>query len=439
MRRLAARALGLFARVEPDEVISSLVMTLIVFTLMTAYYFMKTVREPLILLQAGPEIKSYMSAGQAVILIPLIKIYAEVAKRVPRMMLTAALYVFFFVCLLAFASLQRGGVKIGIAFYLWVGVFNTTGIAQFWSFANDIYAPEQGKRLFAILGVGGSLGALAGSAIAEHTIRQGPAALMMHAALLLVVCIGLYAIVDSIARRQPQRIETEADAGAAKVAAEPIREDVIPLFRRSHYLVLIAILMLLLNAVNSTGEYLLDRVLTAAAHEAAARGEDSTVYIGAFRGNFFKLVNLIGVVVQLTLVSRILKYLGLRNALLFLPVVAFTGYFVILVAPVLSLIRIAKTAENAIDYSVQTTARHALYLVTDRAEKYVGKQTIDSFVMRSGDVISAGMVWVGTRMALPTKGFAVLNLVLITAWIAVVFAIGREHKRRSASVEAKPA
>ena len=428
--KLVARALGVFTRVEPEEVLSTVVLTLIVFVLMTAYYFLKTVREPLILLlPSGAEMKSYASAGQAVLLVFLIKGYAEVAKRVPRMRLTATLYFFYVANLVVFAILQRAGVKIGIAFYLWVGVFNTTAISQFWSFANDVYGPEQGKRLFAILGVGGSVGALAGAKLAGEGIAYGVHSLMFAAAVLLVVCVLLFAWVDRMIQRLPER--------AAKPVEEPITEGVIPLFRRSRYLILIAAMILLLNWVNSTGEYLLDRVLTEAVEQAKARGENTTVLIGSFKAGFFTMVNFIGVMIQLLLVSRIFKYLGLRNALLFLPAVAFCGYFAMLVAPVLALIRVAKIAENSIDYSVQTTARQALYLVADRAEKYIGKTTIDSFVMRSGDVLAASVVWLGVnKLAFSTKSFATLNLVLIVVWVLLVLAIGREHARRSAKMQA---
>jgi len=95
------------------------------------------------------------------------------------------------------------------------------------------------------------------------------------------------------------------------------------------------------------------------------------------------------------------------------------------------LIRVAKVAENSLDYSVQNTARQALYLVATRVEKYVGKIAVDSFFVRFGDVLSAAVVYVGARLALPTQVFAAINLVLILLWIFVVVLVGREHRRRS--------
>ncbi len=133
--------------------------------------------------------------------------------------------------------------------------------------------------------------------------------------------------------------------------------------------------------------------------------------------------------------SRILDKLGVRAALFFLPIVAFGGYTVMLMSPVLSLIRLAKVAENSLDYSVQNTARQALYLVATRVEKYVGKTAVDSFFVRLGDVLSAGVVALGAKLALSTSTFAALNLMLILVWLVFVVWVGREHRLRSEGLQ----
>jgi AAA family ATP:ADP antiporter len=97
----------------------------------------------------------------------------------------------------------------------------------------------------------------------------------------------------------------------------------------------------------------------------------------------------------------------------------------------LAIVRFAKIGENAVDYSVQSTTNQTLYLVTNRTEKYVGKTIIDTFIVRFGDVFSAGFVWVGAKLALSVRAFAVINLVLIGVWVLLIFAIGKENKHRS--------
>ena len=417
-----------FARVEPSEALNALVMTLTIFLLLTAYYLLKTAREPLILLHGGAEVKSYAAAGQAVLLLGFVQLYGWVARKVGRMRLLLGVYVFFASNLLLFAALAGAGVAVAVPFYLWVGVYNYTSIAQFWGYASDVYSPEQGKRMFSVIGVGSSLGAVAGAHLAKLIVPLGPHALMLGAAILLGICCGLLIWVNS-------RIVAPVASEARKEESEPLaNESAFSLLVRDKFLILIAVLTLLINWCNSTGEYILDRTLLAAVN-GSAQHENAMVFVGQFKAEYFEWVNIAGVILQLFAVSRILDKLGVRAALFFLPVVAFSGYTLMLVAPVLSLIRLAKAAENSLDYSVQNTARQALYLVATRVEKYVGKIAVDSFFVRFGDVLSAIVVYVGTKLLLPTQVFAAVNLALILVWIFVVVLVGREHRRRSEELE----
>ena len=419
-----------FAKVEPAEALTAVVLTLTVFLLLTAYYLLKTAREPLILLHGGAEVKSYAAAGQALLLLGFVQLYGWVARKVGRMRLLLGVYSFFAANLLLFAALARAAVPVAVPFYLWVGVYNYTSIAQFWGYASDVYTPEQGKRLFAVIGIGSSLGAVAGAHLAKLVVPLGPQAMMLGAAILLGVCCALLLWVNARVEAPASNKDKQKEQDT-----EPLsHESAISLLAHDKYLILIAVLTLLINWCNSTGEYILDRTLLAA---VAGKGQhaDAMVFIGQFKAEYFEWVNIIGLLLQLFAVSRILDKLGVRAALFFLPIVAFAGYTVMLVAPVLSLIRLAKVAENSLDYSVQNTARQALYLVATRVEKYVGKIAVDSFFVRFGDVLSAGVVYVGTKLALPTQVFAAINLVLILIWIFVVVLVGREHRRRSEELE----
>jgi AAA family ATP:ADP antiporter len=252
--------------------------------------------------------------------------------------------------------------------------------------------------------------------------------MMLGAAILLGIICGILLWVNA-------RVEAPVATEAKQAEAEPLsHESAFSLLVRDRFLILIAVLTLLINWCNSTGEYILDRTLLAA---VAGRGEhaDAMVFVGQFKAEYFEWVNILGVLLQLFAVSRILDKLGVRAALFFLPIVAFGGYAVMAVAPVLSLIRLAKVAENSLDYSVQNTARQALYLVATRVEKYVGKIAVDSFFVRFGDVLSAAVVYAGAKMALSTQVFATINLALIMVWIFVVVLVGREHRRRSEELE----
>jgi AAA family ATP:ADP antiporter len=427
------RVLGLFTEVRPGESGTALLLALNVFLLLTTYYIVKPVREALILAGGGAEVKSYAAAGQAILLLGVVPAYAALASRLPRRRLINIVTLFFAACLAGFYLLAKAGAPyLGVAFFLWVGIFNLMVIAQFWSFANDLYTPEQGKRLFAIVAFGASFGAVAGSWIAGLLVEPlGVEQMLLVAAVLLASTLSLTNVIDSRARSRPRA----GAKAAAVVAEEPIPPGgAFQLVLRNRYLLLIAFLMLFLNWVNTTGEYILGRVVKQTAERmvasGAAGGLDVGDTIGKFYADFFLGVNVVGVLTQLFLVSRILKYLGVRLALLFLPVIALGGYCLLAFHPVLGVVRWAKTAENATDYSLQNTVRNVLFLPTTREQKYKAKQAIDTFFVRAGDVLSAGLVLLGTTvLSFQTWHFALVNLVLVAVWLAIAVAIGWEHAK----------
>ena len=167
----------------------------------------------------------------------------------------------------------------------------------------------------------------------------------------------------------------------------------------------------------------------AAARDRALRGARSEV-IGAFYGNFFFWVNLIGVLIQMFVVSRIFKYFGVRAALFVLPVIAFGSYAAFAVIGGLTVLRIAKTAENATDYSLQNTVKQALFLPTSREAKYKAKAAIDTFFVRFGDSASALIVAAGLHVLhFSPRTFALVNMGLVVMWIFLSLGIAKEHKK----------
>lgn len=439
------RLLRIFTEVRAGEATTVLLLTLDVFLLLTAYYMLKTVREPLILtVESGAEVKSYASAGQAVLLVGVVHVYAWLAKRYGRLLLLTITSLFFVSNLVLFYFLGRMGVPLGVPFYLWVGCFSLTVIAQFWSFANDVYTPEQGKRLFAIVGVGSSLGAIFGAKIAGLLfVPLGPYMMMLAAAGVILLSVGLIRIVDAreTARATSEAKALEAKGGEAKATEAPVGgTGGFTLILRDRYLLMIALLSLILNWVNSTGEYVLDRTLiegaTRRVAEGTAGGLDVKQVIGVFKADFFLWVNVIGAALQLFFVSRIIKFLGLRVALMVMPVIALGGYTTMAFFPLLYLVKAAKIAENSVDYSIQNTSRQMLFLPLSREAKYNAKAAIDTVFVRGGDVMSAVVVAVGSQLAFGTKHFAMVNMVLIVAWIALVWVIGRTFKERANDAEA---
>ena len=426
-------ALRLFADVRAGEGPTVLLLTANVFLLLTAYYFLKVAREPLILLGGGAEVKSYASVGQSLLLVLVTSVYGWLASRVGRMQLIAWVTVFFAGNLVVFWWLGERGAPLGIPFFLWVGIFNLTTVAQFWSFAADIYSEEQGKRLFPIIGIGSSIGAVAGAWIADKVIFVGPFRLMLMAAAVLLASLGLTYVVH---RREGLRARARTTEGAAKPVAEtPIGgKNGFSLVLRDRYLLLFAILILVLNLVTKTGDYVFDSKLIAAAHDAGqATHAQATMFIGQYKARYFEWVNGIGVVLQLFAVSRIIKYLGLRAALVIMPLASLVGYGTAFAIPLLSVLFMARAVESSLDYSLSNTTRQALWLVTSRSAKYKAKQVIDAFVVRIGDAMSAAVVWIGAHEKFELSTFILINIALCLAWLASAVFLGRTYAERAAA------
>jgi len=424
--RALARMLRPFAKVEPGEAVVATVMTLAALLLMTSYYLLKTVREPLILLEGGAEVKLYARAAQAFLMVGVVHVYGEIARRMGRRKLLATVFLFFTSNIALFALLARTDLKIGLAFFLWVGLFSYTSVAQFWALAADIYSEQQGKRLFPILGIGSSVGAVVGSRFAKALVPLGNHALMEAAALLLVMCLAFLAWVERRAGAAGAN-----DAAREKPAEERLSsEGAFQLLMRDKYLLQIGAMIVLLNWVNSAGEYIFDRTLLASVAHTGVTGAAAHAAIGAVKADYFAWYNLLGMLLQLFAVSRILALLGVRNALYFLPAFAFLGYAAATAVPIFAVIRVVKIGENALEYSIAETSRHALYLVASRVEKYVGKTSVDTISVRIGAILSASVVWVGARTRMPGEWFAGINVGLCALWMLVVFVIGVEHDRR---------
>ena len=431
-KTLLERFLSLFSVVQPGEGGTVVLLTLNVFLLLGAYYVLKVVRDTLILSESGAEVASYSAAGQALLLLLVVPAYGAFATKVNRIQLVSWATLFFVSHLLIFFLLGRAGFRVGIAFYLWLGVFNNFVVAQFWAFSNDLYTQEQGKRLFPVIGVGASLGAWVGAtAITRFFRASGPYLAMVIGGAVLVVCVLLTIVVN---RRQSQR------GGATEVekSETPLgKEGGFRLVFTKRYLLYIAVLILLLNLVNTTGGYVLNRLIESTADAQFAAGtlppeqlaEEREAFIGEYIGGVYAWVNLLGLLIQMFLVSRIFQFFGVRGALFVLPFISLGGYSLLAAMPLLGIIRVVKIAENSTDYSLMNTVRHALFLPTSREAKYKAKQAIDTFFVRFGDMLQAGVVYAGVQVGFATRNFAMTNTVFCLLWIAVAVAIYREHKR----------
>jgi AAA family ATP:ADP antiporter len=426
------KLLSVFADVRAGEGLGTLLLALNIFLLLAGYSVMRPARDALILSEGGAVVASYSAAAQAVLLMLVVPFYGWLGTRVDRIRLISITMTFFAVTLVGFYVGGQAGLREGVAFYIWIGLINVFIVSQFWAFANDLYTEGQGRRLFPFIGVGQSLGAWVGAAAVTPLVRglnYTPYTLMLLGAGALMVALSVTLLVN---QRETKRADPE---GAAASVATLGAQGGFELVMKDRYLLWIAILIVLLNVVNTTGNYLLNTLVVDEAARRFGTGESAVVparqFLTTFFGSVSATVNLVGFLVQLFVTSRVIRFLGVRGALFILPVLALINYSIIVVAPILAVVRIGKILENSTDYSIQNTLRQALFLPTSREAKYKAKAAIDTFFTRGGDVVSAGFVALGQVLALPTAAFAGLNVVLTGAWLWVAGQIAKEHRKRT--------
>jgi AAA family ATP:ADP antiporter len=383
------------------------------FLLLTAYYILKVIREPLILMGGGAVSRSYARGLQAGLLFIAIPAYSALANRVEPARLVKWIFGVFVASLSIFFLLGKAGVPIGFGFFVWLGIFSTLSIAQFWSLANDIMTEGEGKRLFPLIASGGTVGGILGAQVAARAIHWfHPYQLMLVAAALLAGCMLL----------------TDRSHGAGlghreRVPDGPSRErdprGGFTLLVNDRYLLLIGLSVLVLNFVNTTGDFILAEMVHAKARTLAV--SERKQFIGSFYGDFQTWVSILTAVVQTVVVARVFKKVGIGSALLFLPMLAVAGYGASAVLPLLAVVAAVKVIENGTDYSLQNTIQQALFLPTSRDAKYKAKSAIDTLSVRLGDLVSTAIVVLGAQIKLSLLGFALTNVVagLIWIWIAV--------------------
>jgi ATP:ADP antiporter, AAA family len=428
--------------IRPQERRLVTVLTLDLLLMLTVYYILKVVREPLIMLEGGAVSRNAARGVQALVLLVMVPVYGLVANRVhPRRLVTVVLSLFL-LSLLAFPLLVQLGLPTGFTFFVWLGIFSITVVAQFWSLANDLYSEEAGKRLFPVIASGATVGAVLGSQVVVLTNSLlGPTGLILLAAALLGICVFL----TSLARRIAEGPGRAAAVGAAEEApyapAPPHLQDHRGGFRlllHNRYLLLIAVSVLVLNLVNTTGDQVMAMMVqehAAGLSSKAARSE----YMMSFYGSFQTWVSILTALFQVFVVGRLLKATGVRGAVLVLPLLAFTGYGLLAAAPALMLVRALKIFENSTEYSLQNTVQQVLFLPTSRATKYKGKAATDTFFVRFGDLASWALVALALGAGWSSRAMSLVNVGAAAVWLVMASLVARRYRKLAADAEPAPA
>ncbi len=326
------------------------------------------------------------------------------------------------VALFAWSVAQPGLFDVW-SFYVFGDIFNTIMVATFWAFTNDVIRPEQAKRLYGPIGLGGVVGGFVGATFVSAYVEE------IGRRPLLLACLGALAAIAAIAwfvnRRSPQPAQGgAADEPSVSAAVEGAR-----LVFRSKYLLAILGLIGFYEVVSNIVDYQLAKTI----EEAVAGGLD---YDAAF-GFVGQLTGIVSILVQLFVTAFVMNRFGVGVALLFLPAAIFLGSAGFLVVPVLGVAVFMSVADNSLNYSINQSAKESLYTPTSRDAKYKAKAFIDMFVQRFAKVVAVGLnlffaVAVGVG---GVRWLSVVSLVVLVGWLAVVRFAGRRFEEKATEPE----
>lgn len=424
------RLLSLFTRVQPGEGRCVAILSLQACVLMMAWYVIRPVREALILSEGGAEFRSYAVAAQALLLIAIIPIYSVLVRRMDASRVYQRVNAFFVFNLLVFCLLCQAGWSIGFVFFVWASLFGVMALTQFWAFAADLFDVKSGQRLFGLIAIGVSGGAWIGSRLAASLFGSlGSPGLMLVSAAALVAAIvlsGRARVSVPLTDRSAEPAATQAaDTGAAGRWLGGFM-----VIGRSRYLIGIAALVVLLNWITTTGDFVLSSWLVDIARRESPA--DPGAFIGKFMGEYCSFVTLIAFLVQLLLVSRIIQFAGVARALVVTPIAFVAGYLLVGIVPLFLMLQSVLVIQRSFDYSLLSTTRNALMLPTSVEAKYEAKTAIDTFFYRLGDLLSSASVYVGVQFFADERlRFLWLIVVLSITMTIVAWLVGREYARRT--------
>jgi len=451
------RFLRLFADVHPREGATSLILVANIFLILVAFYLIKPVREGwLAVTDIGDltklEIKAYSAFAQSVLLLGILPIYARLAARWSRNQLIVRVGILFGILLVAFwltqPNLLLGRVPwLGVMFYLFVGIFSVTLVAQFWAFSSDVYGAERGARLFPLIAVGAALGATVGSWMGQKLVSLPSIEafdLILVALLPLAASLALAVITD---RRgtygDPSQWTTDRwEEAAAPHGAGPFR-----LIFRHRYLTATAAMIMIFTWVVTSGDNILFGIVQSTlADELAYLGNSPEAFnlamqeaTAAFYGDLYFWINLLTLILQAFVVSRILSAGGMQALLFTTPFISLAAYASMAFVPILGLIKVLKVAENSSTLSIHNTARQMLWLPTSKEMLYQAKPTVDTLFVRLGDGLAAMTILIGTHVFhLGNFGFVIFNILLVLVWIALSTYLQKEHEKWKRAAEVPP-
>jgi len=345
---------------------------------------------------------------------------ASLSRRLDRSRLVSALAASLAACCAAFAlGLDHPSGPVIWAFYVFGDVFNMLLVAAFFAFVNDSMTPEGAKRLYAPIVLGGVLGGVFGSTILSSAVRALPAPAWLLFAAVGTLAVAVTAkLADRFAAAlrpvRPGTPDAQPPPARGTAAAEGAR-----LVFGSRYLLSIAAIVGLYELVSTLSDFQFTEALSHYLNGDDIRAHVSVVYMAT---------NAVSTAVQILVTGVAMSRLGVDRALLALPIAVLAASAGFLALPVLWAGSFLSVADNGLNYSINQSAREALYVPTSRAEKYRAKAFIDVFVQRFAKAIAVllGLLLSGAFTEFDdVRWLSLATIALVGLWIAAARFAGR--------------
>jgi AAA family ATP:ADP antiporter len=429
---MTADILQRFANIRRDEVGPTLIAGLFFFCVLTALMVVRPAREALGM-QRGIEAIRWLFMGTVLVTLLVNPLFGLLVARFRRLAFITATYLFFALGLMAFYALlvlapASIGERTGQVFYVWFSVFNLFATMLFWALMADRFPLEQSKRLFGVIAVGGTLGAIFGPWLASVLARPlGTASLLLVAAGFLSLAIGAAWWVTRLRTDRLQPIAGDTNAMPAETESGVIGGSAWEGFRavlHSPYLLAICAYVLIL-AVMVTFVYFTRLQMV------AALGTNLDMRTATF-AQIDMIAQIATLVLQALVTGHLMKRLGVAVTLALLPVTVALGFIGLAILGSLAALIAFEAAFRAVQRGVMRPARETLFTVVARADRYKSKAFIDTFVYRTGDVVGAQTEGLLGRLGMGLAALASFAVPLALVWMALGLWLGYAQRERAA-------
>ena len=457
MNQLAARLLNF----RPGELPLAVLSALFYFCVLCGYFFLRPVREAMGV-SRGMEDLRWLFIGTSIVSLVFVLAFGGIVSRLDRRRFIPIGYLFVILCLGGFAGLliadglAGGGLigtdtetttarVVGYTFYIWLSVINLFVNSLFWAFMVDVFNVDQGKRMFAFIGIGGTLGAIVGgwsTNVVSGTTDSVflPAGLMLTGAVFFGGAIVLMLMLDRMAvSSEHSRLAASAPRPETGVttATASLRSgigggfaDGLKAVATSPYLLGIAAFIMLM-AISNTLIYFTQ------ANVILDNTDTFSQRVGGF-AQFDLLAQVATLFTQIFITTQIIKRLGVGWTLTILPLVTVAGFAVLAIWPLYGVMAIFQALHRATRYAVTRPARETLFSVVPAADKYKAKPLIDVFLYRGGDVAGAAIDGTMRLFGLGLAGVAAATVPFAALWCVLCVALGREQQRLAEGEDHEP-